>query len=500
MLIVTAIYAGELVWRERDTRIDDIADSMPAPTWLGFLAKFATLVGLQVALMLVVMVCSLGVQLAKGYTKFELGHYFFDLFVVQLPGFVLVAVLALTVHTLVNNKYLGHFLVLLVFLVTTRMADFGLEDRLYRYASRPDVVYSDLNGYGHFLPAVMWFRLYWGAFAVLLLVLSYALWVRGRDGGLRARLSQAAARMTPTAWSVAGVAAAAFAGTGAWIFYNTHVLNTYLTRNEAQRLAAEYEKTYKALDGRAAAEDHGGRRQGRYLPVGAARAHHRDALAGQRQRAAGVRCVRAVFAGRARRRDHVQRGRGARESRAPRAVASLQARHPDGTRRDNGAALRSHLWSAGLPKRGRRSDGACERHVPEPGPVGRHVADPEPRLRRKRGAHLRQRPQEIRSRTPTAHAGPRDKARHMQSALTRDADFIAYRATVCTSPNQLPVTSGYAVSDTTENGRRCIAYKMDTPMAAIYPFVSARYAVRKDAASAPDSSSPRMIRCCCASA
>ena len=45
VLIVTAIYAGELVWRERDTRMEDITDSMPAPTWLGFLAKFATLAG-----------------------------------------------------------------------------------------------------------------------------------------------------------------------------------------------------------------------------------------------------------------------------------------------------------------------------------------------------------------------------------------------------------------------------------------------------------------------
>ena len=43
MLIVTAIYAGELVWRERDARMDEIADSMPAPTWLGFLAKFVAL-------------------------------------------------------------------------------------------------------------------------------------------------------------------------------------------------------------------------------------------------------------------------------------------------------------------------------------------------------------------------------------------------------------------------------------------------------------------------
>src|SRR4030095_13258329 len=73
-----------------------------------------------------------------------------------------------------------------------------------------------------------------------------------------------------------------------------------------------------------------------------------------------------------------------------------------------------------------------------------------------------------------------DKSRYTQSALTRDADFIEYRATVCTSADQLPVTSGYVERDWTENGRRCIAYKMDSPMAAIFPFVSARYALRQD--------------------
>ena len=35
--------------------------------------------------------------------------------------------------------------------------------------------------------------------------------------------------------------------TGAWIYYNTHVLNTYLTRKEAQRLAADYEKMFRIL-------------------------------------------------------------------------------------------------------------------------------------------------------------------------------------------------------------------------------------------------------------
>ena len=34
MLIIIAFYAGELVWRERDARLDQISDALPTPTWL----------------------------------------------------------------------------------------------------------------------------------------------------------------------------------------------------------------------------------------------------------------------------------------------------------------------------------------------------------------------------------------------------------------------------------------------------------------------------------
>ena len=105
ILVVTAIYAGELVWRERDARIADIVDSTPVPTWVAFVAKLAALCALQAMLLLVVLACSIGVQLAQGYTRVEPGHYLFELFVLQLSGFVLIAALALFVHTLVNQKY-----------------------------------------------------------------------------------------------------------------------------------------------------------------------------------------------------------------------------------------------------------------------------------------------------------------------------------------------------------------------------------------------------------
>jgi len=67
-----------------------------------------------------------------------------------------------------------------------------------------------------------------------------------------------------------------------------------------------------------------------------------------------------------------------------------------------------------------------------------------------------------------------DASQVMRNALTRDADFIDYRAVFCTAGEQLPVTSGYIERDWTEGGRRCIAYRMDSPMADIYSFVSAR--------------------------
>ena len=486
ILIVTAIYAGELVWRERDARIDDITDSTPAPTWLGFVAKLAALLGLQAILMLVVLVCGVGVQLAQGYTQVDLPHWLFELFAMQLSGFFLIAVLALAVHTLVNNKYVGHFVVLLLFLVNSRLPDFGFEDRLYRFASRPDIVYSDLNGYGHFLPAVFWFRLYWGAFAVLLLVLAYAWWVRGRDGGWRGRARAAASRMTRAPWAIAGTAGAVFVATGGWIHHNTHVVNTYLSRNEGQRLAADYERAYRPL--LAAPQP----------KVTAADMRVDIFPYEQRARVAGT----LTFVNRTDQpvRDlYLTWPRSARPQRIEFSVPAKVAAEVPAMRWHHYAldtalapgATASLTFDLEYGARGFRNEGA-DPVVLANGTFLNPGLTPEtslvPSFGYDEGAELQSDSDRKKFGLAPRPRAPDldDKARHMQSALTRDADFIAYRAQVCTAADQLPVTSGYVERDWTENGRRCIAFRMDTPMAAIYPFVSARYAVKRDVWKGPD--------------
>ena len=122
MLVIITFYAGELVWREREARLDQIHDALPIPTWLPFLAKLLALMLVPVVLQAVLMLCGLGIQTAKGYHRYELGLYVEWLFGLQLVDYWLVCVLAIAVHSLVNQKYLGH-LVMIVYFIALSFSD-----------------------------------------------------------------------------------------------------------------------------------------------------------------------------------------------------------------------------------------------------------------------------------------------------------------------------------------------------------------------------------------
>jgi hypothetical protein len=79
----------------------------------------------QALLQVVVIVCGILVQVFSGYTKIELGQYLFRLFVLQLPEYWMVAALALTIHVAVDNKYLGHFLVIVYYVASIMATGFA---------------------------------------------------------------------------------------------------------------------------------------------------------------------------------------------------------------------------------------------------------------------------------------------------------------------------------------------------------------------------------------
>ncbi len=244
-LIIITFYSGELVWRERDARTNELIDALPLPNWVLFLSKLMALSLVMVLLSGVVMFTCMSIQLAKGYTHLEPLLYIKVLFGLRLIDYLLLCALAITVHTLVDNKYMGHFVMVLYYLSNAFMGQLGLEHRLYRYGSTPGYTYSDMNRFGHFLGPVFWFDAYWAAFAVLLALLAHLFSVRGLATEWRSRVVLARERFQSRQRWIAAAAAVACIALGGFIFYNTNILNVYRTQKTGEMLRVRYEKEYK---------------------------------------------------------------------------------------------------------------------------------------------------------------------------------------------------------------------------------------------------------------
>src|SRR3546814_8923099 len=106
-----------------------------------------------------------------------------------------------------------------------------------------------MNGYGHFIGPWLWFRAYWGAFALLLLGVATAMWPRGTLLGWKDRLKTARLRLRSSIPLQVVLAASlvAFIGLGGWIFHNTNVLNEYVPGDLAKQRQARSEEPTSEL-------------------------------------------------------------------------------------------------------------------------------------------------------------------------------------------------------------------------------------------------------------
>lgn len=243
-IIIAIYYSGELVWRERDRRMHEIIDATPLPNWAFAVPKIIAVSLVLIATFAMSVVAAMLVQLIKGYTHFELGKYLLWYILPMSWDAILLAVLAVFVQALCPNKYLGWGIMVLYIVATLVFQSIGLEHNLYLYGNGPRERYSDINGAGTYWIGAWWFRLYWGAVALVLLTAAHLLWRRGTETRLTPRLRLAKARLAGSPGVVMGAAALVAIATGAWIFYNTNILNDYRTKGDNERYAADYERKY----------------------------------------------------------------------------------------------------------------------------------------------------------------------------------------------------------------------------------------------------------------
>jgi ABC-type transport system involved in multi-copper enzyme maturation permease subunit len=484
MLVILALYAGELVWRERDARMAAIADSLPVPGWLPMIAKLITLFIVPAALQLVVLACGVLIQLFSGYTHLELPQYLFELFVLELPRYWMLACLILAIHVAVNHKYLGHFLVVAYYIAAASAAGFGYTHWFHRFGYMPPVTYSDMNGYGHFLRPLPWFALYWAAACLLLLLAARLLWVRGTDTGWRARAAIARGRISRPVVAAALLAVLVLAADGAWLWYNTNVLNPYRSEYAEDELHAQYEKLFKGYATRPQPKltavriavdlfphEHRVTARATYTLKNKTGAPIEELYITLPERLLVHRMEASIALRLADSRRELSWQRYAlAHPLAPGDTMTLDfdvEYAPHGFTNegesaivvDNGTFINSgYLPHIGYDERQELAQDLDRK---------RHGLAPKPRMH-----------------------DLDDAIYHQRNYITGEGDWIDFDATVSTAADQFAVAPGQLEREWTENGRRYFHYRTPAPILDFYAFLSARYAVKRDEWRGPDRTVP----------
>lgn len=247
--IIITIYSGELVWKERTKRVNEIYDVLPTANWVPFVSKLTALIIITLILLTCAIITGIGIQIYHGYYNFELLQYIKSLFFLVLIPSVLASVLGMFIQTIVNNKFIGYMFMVIFYVGIMYLSGMGFDHNLYLYTGFSYMIYSDMNGYGNFVTPEVWFSGYRLFFAVILSVISILFWIRGSETQIKLRLKLAKQRFNKPLKGIAGFASIAFLLTGSFIFYNTNIINEYKTNNKIDAEGAAYEKRYKKYEG-----------------------------------------------------------------------------------------------------------------------------------------------------------------------------------------------------------------------------------------------------------
>ncbi|VXB51744.1 M1 family aminopeptidase [Massilia sp. 9I] len=472
MLVVTTLFAGEMVWREREARMAQMLDAMPAPTWLPLVGKTLALIGLQALLLVMAMLVGMLIQLFKGWFGLEPGLYFTYLFTVLLPQYALLAVAAVAVQVIVNNRYLAYFILIALYLVFGTAQGFGYDHPMLVYGSTPSFTYSAMNGFGYYLLREHLFQLYWGGLALVMMVAARVLWARGVDTGWRERLRLARRNLSMPVLAGFGAGLVIFVGTGALLAYELHA-GGFRTSAQQERERAEYELRYR-----------------RYAKL-------------PQPRIADVKLAADILP----------------EQRTLRVKGSYQLENRTGQPlrdvilyQQRGASLEFNLSQPAQPVQADPERGFYHFRLAEPLAPGARMAlefrvnyaprgllgigrdtpvvgngtfftnEVMPRIGYQPSVELTDDRDRKRRGLPKKDpmAARDDQAARANNGLGVDADWIGFDAVLSTTPDQIAIAPGTLEKEWMDKGRRYFHYRMDKPILNFYAIQSARYEVRHD--------------------
>jgi ABC-type transport system involved in multi-copper enzyme maturation permease subunit len=471
LIVVIIFYSADIIWRERNAKFNEIIDALPTPSWVFVASKLLALSAILVSLLILGVLIAIVVQVANGFSSIDMGMYIHRGIIHFVSGFILVAVLAVFVQVISKNRFIGMMIMVVYLISSITLSLFGFEHPLYQFAIGIDTPMSDMNGSGRFLIGDYWFFAYWAAFSVLLLMLSYFLWNRGTLQPLKLRIGNLRNFKKPLSGSVAFLALVSFVGTGSYIYYNTNILNDYVTIDDMQESSVEYETLFRQYENLPQPRIVGVKMNVDIYPY-QRRVESKGSHVLENKTNAPIETIHMVF---------------------PPNVDVPFLELEGGTLSSLNQDYSYYIFDLATPMQpGDKLNLSFEILIAEKGFLHRrnNVAlvrngtfinngDIAPyigfapqgmisdrNMRRKHGL-------EPLPRTPKLE----DQSQHTNNYLRQDSDFVSFETTVSTVASQTVVAPGYIEAEWVEGDRRYFTYKMDAPILNFYSYLSAEYEV-----------------------
>jgi ABC-2 type transport system permease protein len=476
LMAVLAFYSAEVIWREKTCKFSDIIDALPAPNWVFVVSKIAALALVMHLIVLLGIVIAITLQIFSGHDDIQLGRYIGRGLIYYPMGYVFLAVLTCFFQVLTKNRVIGIvvFVVFMSLLASSRDI-FGVEHVLLSYGV-PGIAapLSDMNSDGRFAVGGYWLRLYWGAIAGVLLMLTYVLWNRGTLQPLKYRLRGLRILKTKAFAVPAFTLMLVFVGSGSYIFYNTNVLNVYRTAGDIEQLQVAYEQQYRQYESLPMPRIVDVKIDVDIYPY-QRRVEARATQILQNKTAVPISTIHVVFPmqvvvplvtlqGAVQKSVNEKFGHYIFDLQTPMlpgekrelefetliAQQGFVSSRPDVKLVRNGTFINNNQFT---PNIGFYAD--------------RMITDRNTR----RGYGLPPLP-----RLPKLE----DTNSHGNNYVRKDSDFITFETTVSTIAGQTAVSPGYLVKQWTQGDRRYFHYKMDAPIMNYYAYLSADYEVARD--------------------
>ena len=469
--ICTFLYAGMLVHRAKISKVNHLVDATPIPNWTLLFSKLIALVKMQLVLLFAIMVSGIVFQIYNGYTNFEIGHYLYELYFLNLLNYLVWALLAIFIQTIIGNPYLGLFILLVISIGMPFLSIAGIEQSIFKYNEGPRFSYSDMNSYGSSLVPYLFYKLYWILGGLSLLIVSALFWVRGIPASFSERVSIAFERFKSVYIVGFLIFFVSFLSLGVSIYKETGTKNKRTSSKEAELRRVEWEKTYKKYEVY---------KQPRIVAVNAnlnifPKERIYDASATFTMVNKTEKVIDSIFL------NHNSLKSTFEFSRENTLVLEDSIHHFDIYKFDKPILPGDSLQLDVTVKSKKNTNYRKRSPIRENGTFINNFAM-FPSLGYSSQGELRDNKTRKKYDLPpnNLQKHPSDSTALGDTYISKDSDWIAFEATVSTSKDQIAIAPGYLQKEWIKGDRKYFHYKMDSKILNFYGFNSARYEVKKE--------------------